>query len=1139
MERTVNETLLRSLLNDSAVLPSAEELTQLMIQAEFNGLVVEGQREIAPDLLESVGWFLLGAAASPSAEDYYGAGLRRQAFQVAGHLLDLTLRTSPGTADPLVRARLCFASQVAYLRGSHHPNAAAIFRKAYPEGHEWPSLLANAPLCCLHLGMLLLAGRTRDVQRAVKTGVREVRTLENRWGITPLTPTWLGSASHVIFGVRRLTRFQLSGLLEALDDARRLFRSALEEANGDSLSKWVASHLLELSEDLLQSSPWTVLPPDVPHEVVRAFTDSDSPVLTLWPPQVEFLQGQQGKLFDAETRRLFLASPTSAGKTLIAQLLVAVHLGRGGKGACFVVPTRSLSAEVSQGLRRRLERLGAVVHQSDVLTPDIPLGDADVGQRHLVSVITPEKLSYLLHRDPQGVLDAFDLFVFDEVHNLNNEKRGWLLESLITYLHAVTSNSDHKILLMSAAIGNQNHFLEWLRTDDVPYSNQNAVHADWRAPRRLTTVYRTRKGAQLNTVAMRGGREERTSVSLDGVLISPLFDAIGQEVLVENVGEQVFRHPQGQISTDENARVSNTPHYLTAVPLVHQLMRHGLVLVVIQRKSYVEKFAVTLAERLPAAPQTARITALMEEVRRTLGEEHPLLETLAKGIAFHHADVPSDLRLNIEREAGAGSIQCVVCTTSLTEGVNLPVRSVVIAERYRYENGIGYVPTLSPSQILNALGRAGRAAIETEGLLVLVAGSIRQSDRRILEQAQPSPEELMIRSTLADASALQAFQALEAQLAHDERVLFTTSDERGDGFITFVWWLAARYEGHEEKVLEVLTKTIAAQQLSPTHFDVLHRLTRQILHTYDRTDPVARRRWATSSTSLGTSYLLDQLAEQIKNDPILDLAEGPEFIIQVLDLMLPELLGVKEVQRALGPQRLGWPHQEWLRIWLAGGGTQDLLRDHQIPNLNVTKIQSYVYDLFEFTLPWVVSSLLERVTMHDDATCITVEHIPALTALIRLGLPSVTMVPPVREGVLSRTLAVRLWHAAGATSMSQEEVKDWLRGRPVEEWDALLELTAYELESLLRFASVSIDIQNDGLRRIARVEVPGFHPEQGFEVEHTDLLGVPTVHLIQEGVRLPVPPSLLTGVMRLLAMGYDFVEWNGKLALLQDLEEET
>ncbi len=371
-----------------------------------------------------------------------------------------------------------------------------------------------------------------------------------------------------------------------------------------------------------------------------------------------------------------------------------------------------LPEPVSQSLGRRLRHLGVTVTQSELLTNDEPLAALPTGR---VIVMTPEKLSFLLHRDAQQVLDAFDLFVFDEVHNIGGGSRGWLLESLITFLHSATAQTHHRLVLRSAAIGNKIHFIHWLELDGHdPYSNLDNVHEEWRGPRRITAVYRTRPETASSVRPVRGQTSVRRAQALRGYLSSPLFGRINQDlVITKPVGTLVRRYRDARFLGQGTRDATTTPAYLTVVPLARELTAAGLVLVVLQNKKLVESFALALAETLPAKEASGQLEAELEEVTRFLGAEHPLSRTLPSGVAFHHGDVPLELRGVIEQAAQEGRLRCVVCTSSLTEGVNLPVHSVIIVQRRNHEGQ----RVLTPSQVLNALGRAGRGAIETEGLL--------------------------------------------------------------------------------------------------------------------------------------------------------------------------------------------------------------------------------------------------------------------------------------------------------------------------------------------------------------------------------------------------------------------------------------
>ena len=83
-------------------------------------------------------------------------------------------------------------------------------------------------------------------------------------------------------------------------------------------------------------------------------TLGEPPVMTLWPPQVSVLADEDASPLKTEVKRAVLTFPTSAGKTLLSQLVIARHLAVAGTGVCFVAPSHSLCREVREGLDRRL-----------------------------------------------------------------------------------------------------------------------------------------------------------------------------------------------------------------------------------------------------------------------------------------------------------------------------------------------------------------------------------------------------------------------------------------------------------------------------------------------------------------------------------------------------------------------------------------------------------------------------------------------------------------------------------------------------------------------------------------------------------------------------------------------------------------
>lgn len=85
-------------------------------------------------------------------------------------------------------------------------------------------------------------------------------------------------------------------------------------------------------------------------------------------------------------------------------------------------------------------------------------------------------------------------------------------------------------------------------------------------------------------------------------------------------------------------------------------------------------------------------------------------ERVAKGVAYHNADLEPDLRKLISKGFAGKTIKLACATTTLSAGINLPARTVIIRDTKRR-----HIHLLPPSEVLNMLGRAGRPGLDREG----------------------------------------------------------------------------------------------------------------------------------------------------------------------------------------------------------------------------------------------------------------------------------------------------------------------------------------------------------------------------------------------------------------------------------------
>ena len=90
---------------------------------------------------------------------------------------------------------------------------------------------------------------------------------------------------------------------------------------------------------------------------------------------------------------------------------------------------------------------------------------------------------------------------------------------------------------------------------------------------------------------------------------------------------------------------------------------------------------------------------------------------LHAGAVLHHGDIPQETREVLEALLRRGDVRFAICTSTLAEGVNLPIRTLVLYSVQRRRRR-GPPENLLARDIKNLVGRAGRAGATTKGLVI-------------------------------------------------------------------------------------------------------------------------------------------------------------------------------------------------------------------------------------------------------------------------------------------------------------------------------------------------------------------------------------------------------------------------------------
>lgn len=1117
MDRSLSLDRLRLALGEVEGLPSAEELSGLLADAE----VAMFTTEFIPsaDLLRTA-WYLHGIAASTGASERYSLERQRQAFAVSAHIFDLALAALD--LERVERLRYTFAAQIGYARGALDPNALAVYRQRLGPPDD-NAIAGSYGVLGLEIGTSLLAGRTQFLVALLNGAATDLTALEDTLGTAP-TNTMFGAVASLVAGVRQILAYVLRGDLDALGTGRALLAQALQidPARGDIDTRWVAALLLNWSDGLAASSVWSVLPPSVPRGVRLAFTLAPPAIVALWPPQISLIRADahgRSVLHD-QVKRAMLALPTSAGKTLLAQLLIGAHLAQGGTSVCYVAPTRSLCREVRASLERRLRYMN---FRGRVLATDELFDITSLFGTPAVEVMTPERLAYLIRQDAGAVVARFGLFVIDEVHFVGDRGRGWTLESSLSLLHAMTTGGPQRIVVMSAAIGNRWQVREWLdgSKQGIEYENP------WRGPRRIHAIYHTERSGVEDVPAI-GRRLARRRYPLKGILElrAPADGRKLRLALGEPVGTQeTYQGRNGAWKADADA---TTPFYKRLVPLVHALKLSGPLLVVSPTRTEASNLAVAIADGVVPTGDAAWLSQLCAS---RLGAKHRLVKLVTRGVAYHHASLPDEVLTAIEQAFAEGQLSVLVSTTTLTEGVNLPVRTVLISAQGTH-GPEGYEEFITGSRLLNAIGRAGRAAIETEGWVVLARQRFEEID---FERLRVGPEDMPVHSTLMATDVLAALEEIRAQRAN---AIFGAAGAAASDFVSFVWLVSSLLEEAAELDTEAFDRyiqsTFAWAQMDEAQRSMMMDAAHAVLAEYQVTDATSRRRWGRTGLSLPSSRDIEKVAHRLAVAAAgRDLAAPRSVIEWLLELgVISELLAMSEAPSVVvrqwrsGPTLQGAFSMDALLVdWISGVEIGDLGARHlhvvTDEEYRLEQIGDIVTAVFENYLPWVLGVVLEWVRSYLKEGEVPQEFAEEATGFIRYGVDDVDALALVRTTSVGRVTARLVAQAHGQVVDTSPSLRVWLCGLGLSHWLSTFAPSPIDLRGLIAFArppdarTVSEALEGKAVHLLLDRE---YEPELQTETAELSIDGA-FVHWHPSGTRAAIQAEHVADAQAIRAVG--------------------
>lgn len=504
-----------------------------------------------------------------------------------------------------------------------------------------------------------------------------------------LSENYLSAVMAGLFAIEIGNRPLLESALESLLDGQRASSDA--SIPGPWWIYRLTRHLMgNLFETSLETNIPRVLPPSAGGRVGRwnylrrtfiaSLLARERSEIDLWPSQLHVVD----RIF-RDVRDLVVALPTSAGKTRIAELSILACLAQ-KRRAVYVTPLRALSAQTEHILNRTFSPLNMRVSSlyGSMGTSDV---DEDTLSSSEIVVATPEKLDFALRSDP-SVLDDVGLVVLDEGHMIGASEREVRYEAQIQRLLRRPDAQERRILCLSAVFPSGpdlDDFVAWITDGET-----DGLHREsWRPTQQRFGLVEWR------------GDHARLSITLgaEQPFIPRYFEA---------------KKPSGRrrklFPTDQREHVIATGW---------RLVEEGqTVLVFCPQRNSVEPYARAIvdlharglvASVLPPGTDLSDARAVGAE---WFGADHPILQCLELGVAVHHGALPGPFRREVERLLQRGILKVTIASPTLAQGLNLSASAVLFHGLRRGRD------LLKGSEFANVIGRAGRAFVDTEGLVL-------------------------------------------------------------------------------------------------------------------------------------------------------------------------------------------------------------------------------------------------------------------------------------------------------------------------------------------------------------------------------------------------------------------------------------
>ena len=432
-----------------------------------------------------------------------------------------------------------------------------------------------------------------------------------------------------------------------------------------------------------------------------------------------------------QNQSVLVCAHTSSGKTVVAEYGIALG-AKHSKRVIYTSPIKALSNQKYMDFKKRFDNVG-------ILT-----GDVSINPDAQCLIMTTEILQGYLYKN-HGILSQLEWIIFDEIHYINDPERGHVWEEILILLPPGIN-----LIMLSATIPNYFEFAKW-----VGNIKKSMIYIEITLKRIVPLQHQIYIDSQ-NIFEIKGTdgkvyeNKVREAMRYIKYMNSDDFKKINQknsknikanEKQIRNTIQHYMKEKQKYFNKQNNSNSNNNqpePNGLRISKMHHKIFEIidfleknsfcPAVIFVFSIKKITEYTRMLTVKNLLSEQEKNKVIKFFNEVitskisleDQEIPQIKETLEILKSGIGLHHAGLLPILKEIIEILYSQGLIKVLFATTSFSIGLNMPTRTVVFTEVYKFNNEIKAKEILPSSDYLQMCGRAGRRGKDLKGNVFII-----------------------------------------------------------------------------------------------------------------------------------------------------------------------------------------------------------------------------------------------------------------------------------------------------------------------------------------------------------------------------------------------------------------------------------